>query len=133
MSFFSFQKRKQATPVKILQDKSPLPLEEEIKLLQKTVICKDLSTSLSTTENEDEEMKMLKNAAPPTVRQEQAGVSDAGLTGWFQEPYDYLLSTGNMDILQQPLRIFNCDEIGFPIAPKPPKIICETGALNVYV
>ena len=73
MWFFSFQKCKQAVPIKIIQDKTPMALEEEIKLLEKTAICKDLSTSLST-ENEDEELKMLKKAAPPTVTQEQAEV-----------------------------------------------------------
>ena len=41
--------------------------------MEKTVVCKDLSTSLST-ETEDEELKMLKKAAPPTVRQEQEEV-----------------------------------------------------------
>ena len=56
--------------LKIIQDETPMPLEEEVKLLEKTVIQKDLSTSLST-ENEDKE---LKKAAPPTVRQEQAEV-----------------------------------------------------------
>ena len=50
------------------------PLEDEIKLLEKTVIRKDLSTSLST-ETEDKELKMLKKAVPPTVRQEQEEVS----------------------------------------------------------
>ena len=59
-------------------------------------------------------------------------MSHAGLSRWYQELYDYLLSTGNLDIFNQPLRIFNCDETGFPIAPKPPKIICESGAPNVY-
>ena len=39
---------------------------------------------------------------------------------------------GNLEILQQLIRIFNCDETGFPIAPKPPKVICEAGAPNVY-
>ena len=74
MCFFSFQKCKQAVPVKIIQDETPMSLEEEIKLLEKTVVHKDLSTSLST-ETEDEELKMLKKAAPPTVRQEQAELS----------------------------------------------------------
>ena len=73
MCFFSFQKRKQAVPVKIVQDETPMDLEDEIKLLEKTVIRKDLSTSLST-ETEDEELKMLRKAAPPTVRQEQEEV-----------------------------------------------------------
>ena len=39
---------------------------------------------------------------------------------------------GNLEILQQPIQIFNCDETGFPIAPKPPKVICEAGTPNVY-
>ena len=47
-----------------------MALEDEIKLLDKTVVWKELSTSLST-ETEDEELKMLRKAAPPTVRQEQ--------------------------------------------------------------
>ena len=63
------QKHKQAIPVKIIQDETPMDLEDEIKLLEKTVVRKDLSTSLST-ETEDEELKMLRKAAPPTVRQE---------------------------------------------------------------
>ena len=58
--------------------------EDEIKLLEKTVICKDLSTSLST-ETEDEELKMLKKAAPPAVRQEQAEVSLLGLSSCKQD------------------------------------------------
>ena len=39
---------------------------------------------------------------------------------------------GNLEILQQPIRIFNCNKTGFSIAPKPPKVICKAGALNVY-
>ena len=74
MYFFSLQKHKQAVPVKIVQDETPMDLEDEIKLLEKTVVRKDLSTSLST-ETEDEELKMLSKAAPLTVRQEQEEVS----------------------------------------------------------
>ena len=74
MCFFSFQKRKLAVPVKITQDKTPMALEDEIKLLDNTVVWKELSTSLST-ETEDKELKMLRKAAPPTVRQEQEEVS----------------------------------------------------------
>ena len=73
MCFFSLQKCKQAVPVKIIEDETPMALEDEIKLLEKTVVRKDLSTSLST-ETEDEELKMLRKAAPPTVRQEQEEV-----------------------------------------------------------
>ena len=76
MCFFSLQKRKQAVPVKIIQEETPMDLQDEIKLLERTVVRKDLSTSLST-EAEDEELKMLRKAAPPTVRQEQEEVSSS--------------------------------------------------------
>ena len=76
MCFFSFQKPKQAVPVKIIQEETPMDLEDEIKLLERTVVRKDLSTSLST-ETEDEELKMLRKAAPPTMRQEQEEVSSS--------------------------------------------------------
>ena len=76
MCFFSLQKRKQAVPVKIIQEETPMDLQDEIKLLERTVVRKDLSTSLST-ETEDEELKMLRKAAPPTVRQEQEEVSSS--------------------------------------------------------
>ena len=76
MCFFSLQKRKQAVPVKIIQEETPMDLQDEIKLLERTVVQKDLSTSLST-ETEDEELKMLRKAAPPTVRQEQEEVSSS--------------------------------------------------------
>ena len=51
-----------------------MPLDEEIKLLEKTVVWKDLSTSLSTTDPEDEEAKMLRKTVPPPVRQTQEEV-----------------------------------------------------------
>ena len=76
MCFFSLQKRKQAVPVKIIQEETPMDLQDEIKLLERIVVRKDLSTSLST-ETEDEELKMLRKAAPPTVRQEQEEVSSS--------------------------------------------------------
>ena len=89
MCFFSFQKRKQAIPVKIIRDETPMALEDEIKLLDKTVVRKELSTSLST-ETEDEELKMLREAAQPTVRQEQEEVS-LGLSSCKQDRLTVLL------------------------------------------
>ena len=73
MCFFSLQKHKQSVPAKIIQE-GPMPLDEEIKLLEKTVVRKDLSTSLSTTDPEDEEAKMLRKTVPPPVRQTQEEV-----------------------------------------------------------
>ena len=37
-----------------------------------------------------------------------------------------------MDILEQPNRIYNCDETGFPMAPHPMKVIASKGDPHVY-
>ena len=66
------------------------------------------------------------------LSRERAGVTRKGIEEWYEEFQRYLIETGNIDILQEPNRIFNCDETGFPIAPKPPKIIAERGTPNVY-
>ena len=49
-----------------------IPLDEEIKLLEETVVRKDLSTSTDT--QGDEEAAMMRRAVPPTVRKDKAEV-----------------------------------------------------------
>ena len=49
-----------------------MPLEEEIKLFEKTVVRKGLSTSTDT--QGDEEAAMMMRAVPPTVRKDKAEV-----------------------------------------------------------
>ena len=66
------------------------------------------------------------------LSRERAGVTRKGIEEWYKEFRGYLIETGNMDILQELNRIFNCDKTGFQIAPKPPKIIAERGTPNVY-
>ena len=72
MCFFSLKKRKQAVPVKIIQQSEKMDLEDEIKMLEKTVKRKDLSTSTNT--QGDAEEHMMRRAAPPTVRQDKVEV-----------------------------------------------------------
>ena len=50
-----------------------------------------------------------------------AGVSQQAFNDWFQELQEYLFKTGNIDILEHPNRIYNCDETGFLMAPCPSK------------
>ena len=63
---FSFQKRKQAVPRKVMQG---LPLVKEIEMLKETVQRKELSTS-TEVEGEGEEGKMMRRADPGAVRQD---------------------------------------------------------------
>ena len=37
-----------------------------------------------------------------------------------------------MDIIEQPNRIYNCDEMGFPVAMRPTKVITFKGNPHVY-
>ena len=55
-----------------MQQAEKLDLDEEIKLLEKTVMRKELSTSTDT--QGDIEEQMMRRAAPPTVRQDKVEV-----------------------------------------------------------
>ena len=72
MCFFSLQTRKQSVPTKIMQQAEKLDLDEEIKLLEKTVTRKELSTSTDT--QGDVEEQMMRRVAPRTVRQDKVEV-----------------------------------------------------------
>ena len=58
--------------MKIIQESQKMDLEDEIKLFEKTVKRKDLSTSTNT--QGDPEEHMMQRVAPPTVRQEKVEV-----------------------------------------------------------
>ena len=60
---FSFQKRKQPVPRKVMQG---LPLVKEIEMLKDTVQRKELSTS-TEVEGEEEQAKMVRRADPGAV------------------------------------------------------------------
>ena len=63
---FSFQKRNQPVPGKVMQG---LPLVKDIEMLKETVQRKELSTS-TEVEGEGEEEKMTRRAGPGAVRQD---------------------------------------------------------------
>ena len=50
---------------------------------------------------------------------------------WFNELKDYLAEVKHADILEDPSRLYNCDETGFPLMPKTKKVI--TSKHNKYV
>lgn len=53
----------------------------------------------------------------------RSSVTEDGLRQWFTEVHQYLVTTGNKDVLTDPNRIFNMDESGFFLNPKPGKVI----------
>ena len=56
----------------------------------------------------------------------------AGISRWYQELFEYLEETGNLSLLDKPLWIFNADEMGFPMAPRPTKVLAGKGDPKVY-
>ena len=61
-----------------------------------------------------------------------AGIYCNALNVWYCELFEYLEETGNLSILAEPLQIFNADETGFPMAPRPMKVLVGKGDPNVY-
>ena len=61
-----------------------------------------------------------------------AGVLQQAINDWYQELQEYLFETGNMDILEQPNRIYNYNETRFLIAPCPAKVIASKGNPHMY-
>ena len=51
---------------------------------------------------------------------------------WSQELKDYMGEVKQADILQDPSRIYSCDETGFPLAPKMKKVIVLKCDKHVY-
>ena len=46
--------------------------------------------------------------------------------------FDMLETTlADNDLLDKPCQLFNMDETGLPLAPKPPKVVCKKGSRSV--
>ena len=60
------------------------------------------------------------------------GISRHALNTWYCELFEYLKETGNLSLLDELLCIFNIDEMGFPMAPQPTKVLAGKGDPHVY-
>ena len=59
-------------------------------------------------------------------------VSYDTLKYWFNELKNYLAQVKHADILEDLSRLYNCDETGFPLAPKTKKAIASKHDKHVY-
>lgn len=62
----------------------------------------------------------------------RAAVTSANIHMWFSEVYDYLKKNNFEIILDDPSRIFNCDETAFFLNPKGNKVLARKGCKTVY-
>ncbi|XP_043478744.1 tigger transposable element-derived protein 1-like [Leptopilina heterotoma] len=74
---------------------------------------------------------VLKNAE--VISKGRASVTEEIIRQWFLELKDYLKSENVLDILDDPTRIFNLDEIGMQTCPKSGKLLGERGKKNHYI
>ena len=74
----------------------------------------------------------LKLCQAQLLSHQHASISQNALNIWYRGLFEYLEETGNLSILDEPLHIFNADEMGFPMAPQPMKVLAGKGDPNVY-
>ena len=74
----------------------------------------------------------LSRKQPSLLSRQRAGITRQAIDEWFEEYKSYLEEIGHGYLLDQPSRIFNADETGFPLAPKPLKVIAAKGEPHVY-
>ena len=61
------------------------------------------------------------------LSKEQAGVAYDHLYAWFLKLRAYWTSLGELTIFKDSTGIYNCDKTGFPLAPKPRKVLVNIG------
>ena len=67
-----------------------------------------------------------------TITKGRAVITKEFISKWFRDLYQYLESSGYLDIMEDPTRIFNGDETSFCLCPKTGKVIAPTGYKNIY-
>lgn len=68
---------------------------------------------------------------PQSLGYERAILSKETIGEWFARLEENLKENGAADIVEQPSRIYNCDESGFQLAGKHQKVLAMTGQKNV--
>lgn len=70
---------------------------------------------------------------PEAVTSASATVTEENIRKWFRSVREILEEEGHIDILNDPTRVFNGDEIGFSLDPETKAVICPKSEKNVYV
>ena len=70
---------------------------------------------------------------PETLTRARRNLSVGIIRQWFSDIKSYLSDHNMIDILEDDTRIFNIDEIGFPLDPGTGKVLCTKGVKNCFV
>lgn len=74
----------------------------------------------------------LSQRTPESINTARAIVTEEYIRKWFSDFLEFLTKTNNLDILEDPNRIYNGDETSFQICPKSGKVIGPKGWKNIY-
>ena len=66
--------------------------------------------------------ELLQYQMVSALSKEHAGVTYDHLYAWFLELKGYCSALGEFNLFEDATRVYNCDETGFPLAPKPWKV-----------
>jgi hypothetical protein len=102
--------------------------QQVIDLVQETVNMKGIQTKVSAgwwKSFQSRHQDLILRQPEPISQSRLAATSDVVLTNYF----DLLESTlRDCDLTERPSQIFNLDESGFPLSPKPLKVIAKKGS-----
>ncbi|KAF9422024.1 hypothetical protein HW555_002244 [Spodoptera exigua] len=65
----------------------------------------------------------------PTSR---SHITEEAVRAWFNRVHSYFEQNNLLDVLEDPSRIFNCDETGFFLCPKGKQVLVRRGSKKVY-
>ncbi|XP_050501919.1 tigger transposable element-derived protein 1-like [Diabrotica virgifera virgifera] len=63
---------------------------------------------------------------------QRRAATQAEIEKWFQEVQQYVSDNNLREALEDPKRVFNCDETAFYLNPKPGKVLAAKGSKSVY-
>ena len=66
------------------------------------------------------------------LNKKRASVSFDNIYEWFCDLHSYVIKIGHPYIFDDPTCVYNCDETGFPLAPKPHKVLVKWGSSHNY-
>ncbi|CAG4960819.1 unnamed protein product [Colias eurytheme] len=65
---------------------------------------------------------------PQSLTTCRAIVSEENIRSWFSKIRQYFVENDLMELLQDPKRIFNCDESGFYLSPQEKQVLVRKGS-----
>ncbi|XP_050509916.1 uncharacterized protein LOC126886858 [Diabrotica virgifera virgifera] len=74
----------------------------------------------------------ISKRVPQSLSSCRAAVTEQNIRNWFTQVRDYMTKMNFLHILENPKRIFNCDESGFYLSPQEKQVLVRKGAKKVY-